>query len=789
MRRCMIARSLDVGLKSTCPSPFDPFDIEPRGNRCAGGGAFMAADSARRRLAFVDILALAGAFVVAAILTVGALSAGALNRVKVGGEIYQGIAAGKDLLGDVLPPPEYVIEPYLEANLIRGGVGDLSSHKDKLAALKKDFDDRRVYWRASVLPDDIKHEIVDVAGDEADAVWREIEGKFLPAAASGDRAALEASFTRMSEHYRTHRAAIDDVTKKSLAFVDEQERTAGSRAQALGWTLAVLFAATAAIVAAAVFATRAKVASLLGAVERKLGEVARAARHNARATEAQLRLDANLTALRASLAQRGPARLEGDNLYFGDFLVNGDSEVVDSIRDRFGGAATIFVGENRVATNVKDSSGARAVGTRLAPGDVREKLLQAGEMYQGETKILGVDYLAIYEPIIIHDRPAGALFVGVSAEKAETETTLSSRRDELGRLDEMLGVVQAALAAKDAVEREALALRFRATDESRRSNARSESTAAAQRLVVDGLGDALRRLADNDLTHRIRAQFPAEYRSLQTDFAAAVDTLARAVGAVVNQGNDIFDVALRLSEGAAQLAQRTERQAASLEETAAALNEITQSAALAASGAANASKVVAAADADAVVGAKVVREAVAAMSAIAESAGKIGQIVGLIDEIAFQTNLLALNAGVEAARAGDAGRGFAVVASEVRALALRSSSAASDIRGLIATSGGEIKRGVDLVTRTGEALKRIVEEVAELNGIVGAIANGASEQSNGLGEVNIAINEMDRMTQENAASAQRSTEAASALKTEAERLNAMVAKFRIADVSGFDRAA
>ncbi len=167
------------------------------------------------------------------------------------------------------------------------------------------------------------------------------------------------------------------------------------------------------------------------------------------------------------------------------------------------------------------------------------------------------------------------------------------------------------------------------------------------------------------------------------------------------------------------------------------------------------------------------------MQGIAEAAGRIGQIVGLIDEIAFQTNLLALNAGVEAARAGEAGRGFAVVATEVRALALRAAQAAKDIRALIATSDVEVDRGVDLVTRTGEALKRIVGKVAELNVIVGDIASGSKEQAGGLGEINSAIHQMDQITQANASVALQSAEAAQALESEAEQLNALVSQFRL----------
>jgi methyl-accepting chemotaxis protein len=151
----------------------------------------------------------------------------------------------------------------------------------------------------------------------------------------------------------------------------------------------------------------------------------------------------------------------------------------------------------------------------------------------------------------------------------------------------------------------------------------------------------------------------------------------------------------------------------------------------------------------------------------------------VIDEIAFQTNLLALNAGVEAARAGDAGRGFAVVASEVRALAQRSADAAREIKTLIATSTQHVEQGVDLVGRTGEALERIIAQVTQLEARVVDIALATQEQAIGVQQVNVAINEMDRVTQQNAALVEESTAAGMALAEEADVLAGLIRKFRV----------
>ncbi len=167
------------------------------------------------------------------------------------------------------------------------------------------------------------------------------------------------------------------------------------------------------------------------------------------------------------------------------------------------------------------------------------------------------------------------------------------------------------------------------------------------------------------------------------------------------------------------------------------------------------------------------------MGGIEKSSKHIGQIIGVIDEIAFQTNLLALNAGVEAARAGDAGRGFAVVASEVRALAQRSAEAAKEIKGLISSSTAQVDLGVDLVAQTGQALERIVAQVVEIDNVVSNIAASAQEQATGLRQVDAAVKQMDQATQQNAAMAEETTSAARALAEETEQLGQLIGRFQI----------
>jgi methyl-accepting chemotaxis protein len=202
-----------------------------------------------------------------------------------------------------------------------------------------------------------------------------------------------------------------------------------------------------------------------------------------------------------------------------------------------------------------------------------------------------------------------------------------------------------------------------------------------------------------------------------------------------------------------------------------------------ATGAQAVTQTIALADREAGEGGDVVRRAIEAMAAIELSAQEIGQIISVIDGIAFQTNLLALNAGVEAARAGEAGKGFAVVATEVRALAQRSADAAQSIKALITTSGEQVGAGVELVRESGTRLEAIVRRISEISALIGGIDGSATRQAVNLGQINGAMREMDRMTQQNAAMVEESSAATRSLAAEAVRLNELVATFRTRDIT------
>jgi methyl-accepting chemotaxis protein len=313
--------------------------------------------------------------------------------------------------------------------------------------------------------------------------------------------------------------------------------------------------------------------------------------------------------------------------------------------------------------------------------------------------------------------------------------------------------------------------------------ARIKAEAAAQarerEIVAKSVGAGLSSVAAKDLTFRMTEDLPDAYKQLQSDFNEALEQLESALRSVRQSTSGITTGTQEIATSAEELSRRTEQQAASLEETAAALDEVTTTVNKTADSAKSAREAVASAKSDAERSGGVVRRAIEAMSKIEKSSEQIGQIIGVIDEIAFQTNLLALNAGVEAARANEAGRGFAVIASEVRALAQRSAEAAKSIKELITTSTAEVSEGVKLVAETGEALERIVEKVGEINTVVTDIASGALEQATGLQQINEAINQMDQVTQQNAAMAEEATAASQSLAKESEQLKRLVEQFDV----------
>jgi methyl-accepting chemotaxis protein len=357
-------------------------------------------------------------------------------------------------------------------------------------------------------------------------------------------------------------------------------------------------------------------------------------------------------------------------------------------------------------------------------------------------------------------------------------TLQTARKDEIGEMAGAVETFRLAAISNKRLEAEAEASRIEA--EADRIWLTAEAEAAAQRRLQEAtssLALGLKRLAGGEVSFELKEPFAPDFESLRHDLNAVVAQLGLTLRSVAQATNSIDTGTREISRSAEDLSKRTEQQAASLEETAAALDQITVNVSNSSKRADEARAVAVQANTSAAQSGKVVANAVDAMQRIEQSSKQISSIIGVIDEIAFQTNLLALNAGVEAARAGEAGRGFAVVAQEVRELAQRSAKAAKEIKDLISTSTSEVESGVKLVRDTGGALRTIEEYVVTINHHMDAIATSAREQSTGLAEVNTAVNQMDQVTQQNAAMVEETNAASASLANEAGRLRELISHF------------
>jgi methyl-accepting chemotaxis protein len=366
----------------------------------------------------------------------------------------------------------------------------------------------------------------------------------------------------------------------------------------------------------------------------------------------------------------------------------------------------------------------------------------------------------------------------------EVALPASTRQDEVDMMTRAVQVFKDNAVERTRLQSETEVQRAAAESQRSRTEAERARSAEEQGEVVRRLGDGLRSLAAGDLSARLGEGFTDKYSQIRNDFNEAIDKLKQTMQSVVFSATAIQAGTQEIATASDDLSRRTESQSANLEQTAAALDVITATVKKSAEGANYAREIVTAANQDAKQSGIVVRQAVEAMDAITQSSGQIGQIIGVIDEIAFQTNLLALNAGVEAARAGEAGRGFAVVAAEVRALAQRSAEAAKQIKGLITTSATQVDHGVKLVAETGKSLERILAQVSEINKVVHEIAEGAKEQATGLAEINAAIDQMDQVTQQNAAMVEQSTAASRSLSEETSEMSRLVGQFQVGRAGG-----
>ncbi len=359
----------------------------------------------------------------------------------------------------------------------------------------------------------------------------------------------------------------------------------------------------------------------------------------------------------------------------------------------------------------------------------------------------------------------------LSEKDVESDVTDVENRSEIGEMARGLEILRDAMRHSNELEQ------------------RDMQRVEEQAQVVEVLNAKLAALADGDLTCHIDQAFPGEFETTRRDFNAAVERITNLIRLLLEGISDISSESASLEASSQELSRRTETQAASLEETTAALNVLTDSVRESegethmASERAEASKMLSESGQD------VVSQTIKAMDEIEGSSKEILGFITLIDDIAFQTNLLALNAGIEAARAGKSGRGFAVVAEEVRGLAVRASQAAKDITGLVTNANEQVEAGASLAQDSGAALNQIGENVTELQKLIRAVAEATTDQARGLGEVATAANQLDEVTQRNAAMFEETSATTLRLRNSVDELRTAARQFQLpaqSPASGMD---
>ena len=440
------------------------------------------------------------------------------------------------------------------------------------------------------------------------------------------------------------------------------------------------------------------------------------------------------------------------NLYAGNHQLNGDYQLVDRVKQLVGGTATIFMHDTRVTTNVMKEDGSRAIGTKLGAGPVYDAIFGRGESYRGEADILGIPYFTAYDPIKNSaGEVVGILYVGINKNEffAAIRKILSNITYTVIAFGLVICMISIQLVRK-----------------------------VVMQPVRQGI-DMTREIARGNLYTDLSINRKDELGELFEALDLMQAKLTEVIQGIRNGANEVRNSSEQVGQGNIELSQRTQEQASSLEEIASSMEQMTGTVNQNADNASEASNLAQKAREEADGSREIVGKAIAAMNTIKQSSGKISDIIGVINEIAFQTNLLALNAAVEAARAGEHGRGFAVVASEVRSLAGRCTSAAKEIKELIQDSVDKVNDGTRLVNSSGEALEEIVLEVKKVSDIIIEIAAASREQSAGINQVNKALLQLDEMTQQNASLVEQAAAASESMDAQAKDLSELVSYFKL----------
>ena len=710
----------------------------------------------------VSFRALLFSLVLAALAAAGFLTATAMRGLGALGDEAAKVYVAKDVTADILPPPLYLIETRLVASQAVDGFVDLSTAEAEFKRLREEYEARARYWQEAP-PYGLERDLLGAQHAAAQRMNAAVQEQFLPALRQNDIDAARRALNVIDQLYREHRSGVDGTVKKSVAFATESIASFDAARGNTRRTSVVALLIAAAGLAALFMLIRVRLGRMLGAEPEAIGAWAqRLADGDLQASPVVARPGSVADAL-----ERMRARLVN---MLTEATAARDAAVAASeeIRARAEREAQMAVENARIRTALDSAAScvmmADTSGRFVYANDAARHLLQRHGRELGQQiagiEAIGTDPQALgrltLESIEATARRQGKTLAGdAGVDGGGAELTFGSA---------ILRIQPSAIRAADGtVLGTVLELRDRSQEFLAESELRGVVAAA-----VDG-----------DLTVRVDERGKTGFFAI---IARSLNELMNCTEGLVQQvksaAGTIDDQVRTVAEGSRDLASRTERQAAGLEETAASMEQMTATVQQNSSSSTEAQRLAAEALEDMKRGQVAAQTTAAAVQEIGESSRRINDVVGVIDDLSFQTNLLALNAAVEAARAGEQGRGFAVVASEVRSLATRSAAAAKEIRNLIHESSQRVQNGQTLATESGIVFERLVSGVQRVAEQVLSIAAAGRQQSAGIVEIDRAVTDMDRLTQETAALVQGASSAAEMLTRESQAMREAISRYR-----------
>ncbi len=707
----------------------------------------------------------------------------AMTTLNINGPIYQRIAQGKDVIADVLPPPEYIIESYMVA-LQLTVVTDFYDMKtvalvSRFRKLKAAYDDRHKFWLTQPLDQKLHELLLDSSYQPAQAFYAEAEQKFLPAILAGDRDGALASFQEMRRYYDQHRIVVDEMLRYTTARNAEDEKLAQAMTRRYNIGLLSIFSFSVAIailltvlISRGILASLRTVQQVAGAIaggdldssidlaqKSEIGDVLRSMHIM------QQQLLERITLERKVADESLRVKVALDNVSTGVMIADNNRNIVYVNKSIVNSLSKVEIKTKKKSKFSTDELiGANMDDFHQAPSH-QAKVLDALTGSFKADALLGDRSMVIIANPVINEQ----------GQRLGTVAEWHDRTDEIIAENEVAAIVGAA-----ALGNFSLRCNLKGKEGFLRQLAADINLLMqTSETGLNEIARVLNALSRGDLTETISNDYSGTFGQLKDDSNTTVEKLKQIISQIKHTTDSVNTASKEIASGNNDLSRRTERQAASLQQTAASMDQLTSTVQHNAANARQAGRLSVDASTIAGRGVEVVDQVVKTMGEINEASYKIGDIIAVIDDIAFQTNILALNAAVEAARAGEQGRGFSVVAIEVRNLAQRATTAAGEIKDLINDSVNKISGGSKLVTQAGQTMAEIVNSIHGVTAMMAEITSASAEQSSGIEQVNQAIAQMDDVTQQNAALVEQAAAAAESLEQQAQNLAVTVGGFRL----------